>query len=84
VSSRIAGRRRAGSVGENWVDQAARLDGTAGYVIVDDGGVLEISEQYWAGARLPLESDEQRMTPSPPRTASSSALSKGGVVVVQR
>jgi len=46
------------SVGEVWIpDIFNRREGTATYVIVDDGGTLKIAKYYWAGVTFAVEPD---------------------------
>ena len=45
------------AVGENWVDSFNRYEGTADYVIEDDGGTLKIDKYYWAGVKVVVEPD---------------------------
>lgn len=45
------------SVGETWLDYANRWDGTATYLILDDGGTLKIDEYDWVGVSTPVQPD---------------------------
>lgn len=45
------------TVGETWTDPANRYDGTAGYVIVDDGGDPRISIYWWSGVKVDVLPD---------------------------
>ena len=37
------------TVEENWAQNLWHYDGTATYVVIDDGGVLKVANHYWAG-----------------------------------
>jgi hypothetical protein len=46
------------TVGEVWIpDSFNRDDGTATYVVVDDGGTLKIAKYFWAGVKGVGEAD---------------------------
>jgi len=45
------------TVGEIWTDPFNRWDGVATYVMVDDGGGVEIATYDWVGVKVPVEVD---------------------------
>jgi hypothetical protein len=46
------------TVGEVWIpDTFNRSEGTASYVIVDDGGTLRIAKYYWTGVKVAVDPD---------------------------
>ena len=45
------------SVGETWFDVTNHWEGTATYLMVDDGGTIKIDKYDWAGIIIPVQPD---------------------------